>query len=80
MEVVTFQFLTWDCKDVCVLRFGAHLSVTPLPSSASLKGDKGSHRLCQPDGIVSTGNLPEKEESASRSSSKGRIAFGVALA
>lgn len=61
MEMVTFRFLTWDRKDVCVLRFRAHLSVTPLPSSASLQGDKGSHGMCQPDGIVSPGNLPEKE-------------------
>lgn len=62
MEMVTFRFLTWDRKDVCVLRFRAHLSVTPLPSSASLQGDRGSHEMRRPDGIVSTGNLPEKEE------------------
>jgi hypothetical protein len=79
MEMVTFQFLTWDRKDVCVLRFRAHLSVTPLPT-ASLQGDKGTHKMCQPDGLVSTGNLPEKEETPSRSSSKGRVASGVALA
>ena len=79
MEVVTFQFLTWDRKDVYVLRFRAHLSVTPLPA-ASLQGDKGTHKMCQPDGLVSTGNLPEKEDTPSRSSSKGRVASGVALA